>query len=323
MTIRRQPRVGRYKTVAQEFPGVSHYRARHGKLRWRYRKKGFVTNLGTAYASPEFIRRYTAAVRGERLTAAPGEAALRISQAPRGSLSHLIELWYTSPMFKALGDSSARNYRRIAEELRKAHGESLIREIDRGIVKALMAEKADTPNAANHRLRILRFLLDEAVDRDWIKYNMARDVKTYAARTEGFHTWTEAEIAAFQKRWPEGTQADLAMSLMLHTGAARSDAVQLGPAHIRDGRLRYRRQKMKSRQGILVDIPVHPDLWRRLEPRMHMQTFLQTGHGRPRSAPGLGNAMREWCDKAGIPGCTSHGLRKAIARRLAEASPGT
>lgn len=29
--------------------------------------------------------------------------------------------------------------------------------------------------------------------------------------------------------------------------------------------------------------------------------------------------MRAWCDKADLPNCTSHGLRKAIARRLAEA----
>ena len=29
--------------------------------------------------------------------------------------------------------------------------------------------------------------------------------------------------------------------------------------------------------------------------------------------------MRAWCDQAGLPKCTSHGLRKAIARRLAEA----
>ena len=29
--------------------------------------------------------------------------------------------------------------------------------------------------------------------------------------------------------------------------------------------------------------------------------------------------MREWCDKAGLTVCSSHGLRKACARRLAEA----
>ena len=31
--------------------------------------------------------------------------------------------------------------------------------------------------------------------------------------------------------------------------------------------------------------------------------------------------MREWCDKAGLSECSAHGLRKACARRLAEAGP--
>ncbi|MDO5370565.1 hypothetical protein [Paracoccus sp. (in: a-proteobacteria)] len=29
--------------------------------------------------------------------------------------------------------------------------------------------------------------------------------------------------------------------------------------------------------------------------------------------------MRKWCDKAELPLCSSHGLRKAICRRIAEA----
>lgn len=38
-----------------------------------------------------------------------------------------------------------------------------------------------------------------------------------------------------------------------------------------------------------------------------------------RSANGLGNAMRKWCNAAKLPDCTPHGLRKAFATRLAEA----
>ena len=48
-------------------------------------------------------------------------------------------------------------------------------------------------------------------------------------------------------------------------------------------------------------------------------TFLETRGGKSRSPKGFGNEMRKWCDAAGLPKCTSHGLRKAIARRLAEA----
>ena len=80
----RTPTTGTYKGK-QEFPGVTHYRDRHGKLRWRYRYKGLTINLGTEYGSPEFLRRYTAAVKGERLLTS--ETVGRVSQAPSGSLS--------------------------------------------------------------------------------------------------------------------------------------------------------------------------------------------------------------------------------------------
>lgn len=33
---------------------------------------------------------------------------------------------------------------------------------------------------------------------------------------------------------------------------------------------------------------------------------------------GFGNKFREWCDEANLTHCSSHGLRKAAAARLAE-----
>jgi integrase len=41
--------------------------------------------------------------------------------------------------------------------------------------------------------------------------------------------------------------------------------------------------------------------------------------GKAFAEAGFGNWMRERCNAAGLPECSSHGLRKAIARRLAEA----
>lgn len=46
--------------------------------------------------------------------------------------------------------------------------------------------------------------------------------------------------------------------------------------------------------------------------------YLVTERGRPYSAAFFGNMFREWCDAAGLPHCTAHGLRKAISRRTAE-----
>ena len=314
----------------QSYPGVSHYKDRHGKLRWRYRDKhGKTFNLGTVYGSDEFERRYKAAVQGVRLTSdGSGEAVQRSSQAPQHSLSTVIDSWYGSVAFKKLGDSTAKNYTSLAENLRREYGEFDIRELDVPTIKKIMAKKADTPASANNALRILRFLLDHAKDDlQIVTTNDARDVKKLEVVGDGFHTWSEEEIDLFRKKYPEGTPADMCMTLMLYTGAARGDAVQLGPKNRKDGRIRYSRKKMKSRGGAEVNIPEHPELTRRLDalPEGH-ETFLQTEQGKARTAAGLGAAMRKWCDAVQdaegnklLAECSSHGLRKAIARRLAEA----
>ena len=112
---------------------------------------------------------------------------------------------------------------------------------------------------------------------------------------------------------------------MLYTGASRADAVRLGWHSIRQTdsgpRLEYSRRKTRRQADpIRVSIPVHPDLAEVLDAcDPGTFTFLQTAQGAGRSAAGLGNKMREWCDVAGLTECSAHGLRKACARRLAEA----
>jgi integrase len=115
--------------------------------------------------------------------------------------------------------------------------------------------------------------------------------------------------------------ARLAMTLMLYTGCRRADAVRLGPQNIKDDFLTYTQQKNRIRKPVSLTIPVHFDLRRVIEatPMVGVRTFLVTSFGKPFSEAGFGNWMRTRCDEAGLPECSSHGLRKAIARRLAEA----
>ena len=114
--------------------------------------------------------------------------------------------------------------------------------------------------------------------------------------------------------------AHTAMTLMLYTGPGRSDVCALGHHSIVNGRLSYSRKKMQTRNGIIVSIPMHPNLATCIAelPKGH-NTFLQTEAGSQRSPNGLGNMMREWCNFVQLSDCSSHGLRKACARRLIEA----
>jgi integrase len=44
------------------------------------------------------------------------------------------------------------------------------------------------------------------------------------------------------------------------------------------------------------------------------ETF-PTDYGKPFTRAGLGQRMRKWCNAAGLPHCSAHGLRKAAAPR--------
>ena len=297
----------------REFPGVTAYFDRHGVRRFRYRGNGLSVELGRDYGSREFVRRYEAARKGRKLDDVKGEA--------HGSLGWLIASYYRSPAYRRLAERTQYVQRNTLEKLRQEHGHRPAATLDAAAVRKLMAKKADHPHAANYLLRMLRALMAHAIDLGTRADDPTRDVKKYAeAGADGFHTWDEGQIAQFMATHPPGSTARLAVALMLYVGAARVDACKLGWQNVKDGRIRYRREKTKKKAPVLVDVPIHPDLAAELERLSPGRlTFLETPQGRPRSSNGLGNAMRRWCDQAGLAECTAHGLRKACARRLAEA----
>lgn len=300
------------------FPNVTHFKDRHGKVRWRYRKDGFCVALGADYGSDYFMQRLTAAHSGVRAPLGQVERSVLSGSVP-GSLSYVIESWYKTSAFTTLSSSTQYGYKKQAEGLRETYGKNLMQNMQRRHVQEIMAKKAHVPNAANHDRRILCFLLDHAMDLELVTLNVARGVKKLRVSDAGYHTWTEEEIKAFLGIHKAGSVAHTTLTLMLYTGAGRTDTTKIGPSNVVNSRLHYSRQKMATRGGVMVDIPIHPELLACLEPLMETDTFLQTVYGKQRSPNGLGTAMRGWCNEAGLTDCSSHGLRKACARRLIEA----
>ena len=154
----------------------------------------------------------------------------------------------------------------------------------------------------------------------WRTDDPTQGIKLRPVRTEGFRTWSEEDIAKFEARHPIGTRARLALALALFTAQRRGDIIRLGPQHIRNGVIQLRQQKT----GVPLIIPVHPELARVLEqtPSTHL-TFLATKDDRPFTPAGFTNWFHQMCEGAGLPPVSSvRGLRKAAARRLAEAGAG-
>jgi integrase len=135
-------------------------------------------------------------------------------------------------------------------------------------------------------------------------------------RLGSHHTWSDAEIAAYETHWPLGTRERLAFALLLYTGQRVGDVAKLKRSDISGGMIRLVQQKT----GMPLAIPIHPALERAMRAGPAKGVYLIGDHnGRPIAAASLTRLIRRAVGAAGLPDrCKPHGLRKAILRRLAE-----
>jgi len=279
---------------------------RHGKMRSRFRRKGFTAYLHADYGTEQWWTEYHALCSGET-------QARAVLEATPGTISGLISLYYRSPDFLSLSDSTKGNYRYVTERFRVEHGHRLTTEMQRKHVHSIIAARASTPAAANRLLSIITILMKLAVELGMRGDNPAKGVRKFKLKSPGHHSWTSSEIAQYEKTHVPGTQARLALCLLLYLAQRCSDVVKLGRQHIKDGMINVNQQKT----GMELWLPILPQLRAEIE-RTSGMTFLVNSIGRPYSARTFGRAMRKWCDAAGLMGCSAHGLRKAAAARMAE-----
>lgn len=245
-----------------------------------------------------------------------------------GSIDALAASYYQSLAFMGLARSTQSTYRNILDNFRgtkgadgMVHGTRRIAHLTRRVVERIIADKVRSsgPHAANNLLRVLSYALEHAVGQDWIRANPALGVKPIKTKSTGFRTWEEEHIEAFENHYASGTRERLALCLILYTGQRRSDIVRMGRQHRVGDAIRVRQVKTDA----MLTLPLHPALRRELDLLAPTNlTFLLTAFGKPFTAAGFGNWFRDVVDA--VPGLkgqslASHGLRKATARRLAEA----
>ncbi|MGE4063608.1 MAG: tyrosine-type recombinase/integrase [Rhodospirillaceae bacterium] len=293
---------------------VSEFQDRHGKWRYRARRTGFATlYFRAAPGTVDFENEYRAWRDGlPRVETGIGADRVRV-----GSVSDAIARYYRSTDWAGLAPGTQRMRRNILERFRQEHGTGPIAELQREHIKRLIEAKVETPAAGRNLLKVLRLLMRVAIDAGLRKDDPTAGVQAVRQKSEGIHSWTEEEIAAFEAAHPIGSRARLAFALLLYTGQRRGDVIGMGWQHLRQGRIHLRQQKT----GATLAVAVHPELAAVLEqaPRDHL-TFLTTAFGKPFTPAGFGNWFHDHIRDAGLPDrCAAHGLRKAAARRLAEA----
>ena len=134
---------------------------------------------------------------------------------------------------------------------------------------------------------------------------------SHKERSEGFHTWTDDEIEVFRAKFPTGTKARLALEIFLGTGAGAAGRRGGSPGRIYAALASSIAEGRPARKLTCRSWPSWRRNWRTLSPDQ-MMLLAHGERAKAYSATPLGNWFRGRCREAGLPLCTSHGLRKAV-----------
>jgi site-specific recombinase XerD len=289
-------------------PYVKVYTDRAGMVRRYFRKPGRkAVPLPGVPGSAEFMAAYQAAL-GE---AAPTPAS---RQGP-GTVGALICDYLRSPAFANLKPSSQRVYRIVLDRFGGMHGHRMVRDMPRDNVATYVHTiGADHPGMANVTRAVLRKLLAHAVRVGYRNDNPVSEIDRYKGGTH--HTWSEAQPAAYEHRWPLGTRERLAYALLLYTGQRGGDVVKMRRSDISGGAIAVVQQKT----GTALSIPIHADLAAAMAAGpSNGLALIGDRHGRPIGRDSLTGLIKRAAKAAGLKAeCKPHGLRKAQMRRLAE-----
>ena len=202
----------------------------HSKLRCEFRRAGFkrVPLPGLPW-SPEFMAAYELAKAGSQ------PVQIGAGKTPPGTFSALIVAYYLSPEFRALAPSSARNRRNILERLRGSRtvtglrvGDCRVAHLKPSHVEAMMTEKTATQAAARVFIKTLRQLMQFAIRQRYRADDPTASIGLPQLKGDGFKSWGEEQISAFEACHPIGSRARLALALLLYTAQRRSDTATDG-----------------------------------------------------------------------------------------------
>jgi hypothetical protein len=238
---------------------VNEYVDRQGKVRRYFRRKGRrAIPLPGLPGSIEFMAAYQAALA---VVSPPPPSPKHVIA---GSLAAVAAGYLRSADFANPSPSSQRSYRVALKPILAAHGHRLVRDLPKEAARHVIEEIGATrPGMANLTRAVLSKIIAYAIEAGIRPDNPFVGLKRYRLGT--YHTWTDAEIAQFERRWPLGTRERLAFALLLYTGQRGGDVVKMLRSDIIDGRIRVAQDK--ARKGTINEllIPIHPALARALQ----------------------------------------------------------
>lgn len=308
-------------TMTPDLPAnVRPVKDRHGKIRYRFRKKGWQSAyLPGKPGTAEFHRAYAELLEHGRIEPLPAQSPRKV--APK-SIDDLIRRYKVTPNWRDKAGSTQRVQAAILERFAdrvaksgKRYGERPVADVSVAWLEAVLSQMWETPAAANVLRKVLSGLMDHARRIGWRPDNPVGLTSSYK-EGKGFEDWSEDDIEQFRKTHAIGTMARLTLELALNTAARRCNIATLTRDHIIGDRIYVEHAKGNNTTSVPLLLTTKAAL--EALPAAPIRHLIVTQFGKPFSVAGLGNRMRKWCDEAGLKNRSMHGLRKAVSRRVAE-----
>lgn len=306
--------------------GVSVDRDRHDNVRLYFRTPGVAkVRLRETPGTKAFEREVACARLG--MPYQPAEPSLTQSAGRQttteGTLDWLITQYRVRAKNRMAQDQLDRRIRLLEEVCDSKHkgkrrGALPFALMKRKHVVEIRDEIRDTAGAQNNVIKTISAVFGWAIESGIADANPALRIKDIPTG-EGFHAWSLDEVAIFDAKHPVGTTARLAKDIAMFTGLRRKQVAIFGRQHVRDGWIKITPTKTIKTSGVTVEIPMLPILAQTVAAsKTGDLTFLLNEKGKAFTPNGLGNKFRDWCDDAGLPQCSMHGLRKAGATIAAD-----
>jgi integrase len=289
--------------------------------------------------SPEFWAQYAAHMNGtEPSRAAKPAAHLDRKVSQRLSLGGLAAAYFKSDHFTGLKRPGQQARRRYLEAICKSPGRASGKpradldavSFEPVNVDAIHEDYVGSAIVKDAAVKALGVVFAWAIRKRLL--NMANPVLGFEwkGKSKRGRAWTDQEVAAFEARWPVGTEARLAFGFARYVMMRRSDIRQMGP-HVfaAPGRLKWTEVKnadsnvpgRKAPKTKPRDVPQHPELMKIVARYRWTNRPYYIGSRRDPSQmihhDSFGRLWTEWCEAAGLPrACTVHGVRRWGARHL-------
>jgi integrase len=201
---------------------------------------------------PQFAMEYALLLTGKK------QREIHNPQLLRKTFTALVASYNQTSQYAALKPSTAKDYDKANEYIKRAFGDVNPAKVQRHHVIEMFNANREKLRFANHTVQSIRILFEHAIDKGWMNHNPAQGVKFVKRNNPSRLPWPDDLLIAYQETATE--RALLVFEMCLATGQRIQDVLDMKWSDIRpiDGTVGV--HLVQNKTGKLLWIPLRDSL---------------------------------------------------------------